>query len=295
MVVTRFAPTISGNLHIGSLYNAYLNWKFAKENGGKFYLRLDGQQLDRKGSRKGYADSIEEDLDYFGLKPDKVIRQYERKDLYRKEFIRRVIDAKRDDIYYCDCTPEKITDRVVNGSNLCGIIRTEKYDVDKIGSTKIGFVIKREYLYDNHCRELGKKLDLDNYRTVVRIKCSQAPMLDVAVFFDGQPDLSWTSAFDDMEMGITHRIRGLDIEPFCWLEREAARTLDYNTDTNTFHGIIYNGQGKKLSKWAKSPRASDLINSGVITKEKLFNWFDTLPGTRNTEPIKYMENWEVLV
>src|SRR5271154_3741405 len=78
--VVRFAPSPTGRIHIGNARTALLNWLFAKRRGGTFILRFDDTDLER--SKPEYADAIEADLEWLGIKPDLVRRQSERMRVY---------------------------------------------------------------------------------------------------------------------------------------------------------------------------------------------------------------------
>jgi glutamyl-tRNA synthetase len=78
--VVRFAPSPTGRIHIGNARAALLNWLFAKRHGGTFILRFDDTDLER--SKAEYAEAIEADLDWLGIKPDLVRRQSERMAAY---------------------------------------------------------------------------------------------------------------------------------------------------------------------------------------------------------------------
>ena len=79
-VNVRFAPSPTGYLHIGNLRPALFNWLFAQCRGGRFILRFD--DTDAARSTREYADAIEADLAWIGIRPDTVIRQSDRFDLY---------------------------------------------------------------------------------------------------------------------------------------------------------------------------------------------------------------------
>jgi len=128
--------------------------------------------------------------------------------------------------------------------------------------------IKREYYYDDHCRDLQKKGNLRNARTVLRVR-SEAP-LDVAIYFNRIPDLCFTSALDDQKAGITHSIRGSDIAPFTMLEREAGKLIGYVAN-NLFHGMVVDRRQVKLSKFIGSPPAIKKLESGSTPNEVLTN------------------------
>ena len=78
--VVRFAPSPTGRIHIGNTRTALLNWLFARRRGGRFILRFDDTDLER--SRREYADAIETDLEWLGIRPDLVRRQSERMGAY---------------------------------------------------------------------------------------------------------------------------------------------------------------------------------------------------------------------
>jgi glutamyl-tRNA synthetase len=78
--VVRFAPSPTGRIHIGNARTALLNWLFVRRRGGTFILRFD--DTDRERSRTEYADAIEADLEWLGIRPDLVRRQSERMSAY---------------------------------------------------------------------------------------------------------------------------------------------------------------------------------------------------------------------
>jgi len=83
-VITRFAPSPTGNLHVGNIRAALHNWLFARKNGGRFLLRLDDTDIER--SRPEYADGIRADLGWLGLHWDGEERQSDRFALYEEKF-----------------------------------------------------------------------------------------------------------------------------------------------------------------------------------------------------------------
>ena len=83
-VITRFAPSPTGNLHVGNIRAALHNWLWARKSGGTFLLRLDDTDLER--SRAEYADAIRADLQWLGLRWDGVEKQSDRFALYESRF-----------------------------------------------------------------------------------------------------------------------------------------------------------------------------------------------------------------
>ncbi|WP_447727930.1 glutamate--tRNA ligase [Sphingomonas koreensis] len=83
-VVTRFAPSPTGRLHVGNIRTALHNWMWARKSGGRFLLRID--DTDRERSREEHVASIRADLSWLGLVPDGETRQSGRFDLYEQRF-----------------------------------------------------------------------------------------------------------------------------------------------------------------------------------------------------------------
>lgn len=119
---TRAALTISGHLHLGGLYNALLNYIAAKKDNGTFLLRLDGIKLNN--IRENYQKSLEEDLITFGLVPDQVIKQSDRRELYQSKMTELL---KQEGVYFCDCKTDNINYRASMNSQMIELKRDEKY------------------------------------------------------------------------------------------------------------------------------------------------------------------------
>lgn len=102
-VITRFAPSPTGSLHVGNVRTALHNWLWARKHGGRFLLRIDDTDLER--SKEEYVDGIRVDLAWLGLDVDGEERQSARFDLYEREF-EKLKAAGR--VYACYETPEEL-------------------------------------------------------------------------------------------------------------------------------------------------------------------------------------------
>ena len=102
-VVTRFAPSPTGRLHVGNIRTALHNFLFARREGGTFVLRID--DTDRERSTQEFDQAIRDDLDWLGLTPDKVVRQSERFDIYEREFDKLKTAGR---VYACYETPDEL-------------------------------------------------------------------------------------------------------------------------------------------------------------------------------------------
>ena len=102
-VITRFAPSPTGRLHVGNIRAALHNYLLAAQSGGRFLLRIDDTDLER--SREEYVAAIHADLDWLGLHHAEIVRQSERFELYEREFDKLRADGR---VYACTETPEEL-------------------------------------------------------------------------------------------------------------------------------------------------------------------------------------------
>ena len=103
-VVTRFAPSPTGTLHIGGVRTALFNYVYAKQNDGLFLVRIE--DTDRERSTKEFEQNILDNLSSIGLNPDEIpINQSERNDIYIKA-AEKIIETGN--AYWCDCSQETL-------------------------------------------------------------------------------------------------------------------------------------------------------------------------------------------
>jgi glutamyl-tRNA synthetase len=197
-VVTRFAPSPTGRLHVGNIRTALHNFLFARKNGGKFLLRID--DTDRERSTAEFDAAIRDDLEWLGLKPDAMVRQSERFALYEREF-ERLKAAGR--VYACYETPEELDLRrkVLLGRGLPPVY--ERKDPDEAPP-------------EGRAPHWRFRLDHESpieFRDLVRGDQRFDPKLlsDPVV---RREDGSWLyllpSVIDDVDLGVTHVVRGED-------------------------------------------------------------------------------------
>ncbi len=240
MIVTRFAPSPTGYLHIGGLRTALYSYLWAKKNGGKFLLRIEDTDLKRNSLEATKA--IEEAFKWVGLKQDgKIYYQSKRMDIY-KEHIQKLLDEKK--AYYCYMSKDELD-----------TLRAEQMKA------------KQRPRYDGRYRDF-KGTPPSGIEPVVRIK---TPINETITFSDGikgkisvktdevmddfiiarsdgTPTYNFVVAIDDHYMGITDIIRGDD-----HLSNTPKQIVVYKAfgwDLPKFYHVpmILNPQGKKLSK-----------------------------------------------
>ncbi|NOZ68997.1 MAG: glutamate--tRNA ligase [Deferribacteres bacterium] len=199
-VRVRFAPSPTGFLHIGGARTALFNWLYARHNNGVFILRIE--DTDRSRSTDEYIDAIIQGMKWLGLDWDEgPFRQTARFDLYRSYADRLLKEGRA---YYCYCSPAELEAR-----------------------RKEAMAAGRALKYDGRCRDL--KEPVPGVSPVVRFRMPQEgqtvvddlirgrvtfanDQLDDLIILrsDGTPTYNLTVVADDIDMGITHVIRGDD-------------------------------------------------------------------------------------
>jgi len=209
MIVTRFAPSPTGRLHVGNLRTALHNWLLARkgddEGPGKFLLRIDDTDAER--SREEYVTAIREDLAWLGLTPDAEFRQSQRLDLYEDAFA-KLKDAGRVYPAYETAQELELKRKIALGRGLPPI-----YDRAALSMSEDGRAAKEAEGIAPHWRF---KLDHDEliaWEDGVRgpQKFDPAQLSDPVI---RRADGSWLymlpSVIDDMDMGVTDVLRGED-------------------------------------------------------------------------------------
>jgi len=197
-VITRFAPSPTGRLHVGNIRTALHNYLFARKHRGTVLLRID--DTDRERSTSEFDQAIRDDLDWMGLKPDRVVRQSERFDLYEREF-ERLKAAGR--VYAAYETPEELELRrkVLLGRGLPPVYERKPADAP----VPEGRVPHWRFRLDHDAPILFKDLVRGEQRFDPKL------LSDPVVRREGG---SWLyllpSVIDDVDLGVTHVVRGED-------------------------------------------------------------------------------------
>jgi glutamyl-tRNA synthetase len=197
-IVTRFAPSPTGRLHVGNIRTALHNYLFALKQGGRFVLRID--DTDRERSTAEFDQAIRDDLDWLGLKPDSMVRQSDRFALYEREF-EKLKAAGR--VYACYETPEELELRrkVLLGRGLPPVYERQAADTPVPEG-----------------RAPHWRFRLDHDRPIEWTDIIRGPQkFDPKLLSDPvvrREDGSWLyllpSVIDDVDLGVTHIVRGED-------------------------------------------------------------------------------------
>ena len=198
-VVTRFAPSPTGHLHIGGARTAIFNWLFSRHNGGKFILRIE--DTDTQRSTEEYTKSILESLRWLGIDWDEgPYFQTQRLDLYRA-YAERLYQSGW--AYYCECSPEEVEQRRQEAFAK-GL--KPKYDGACRGK---GLTPAPGRVLRFRCPQTGTTVVKDIIKGVLSFDNSELDDL-VLIRNDGMPTYNFSVIVDDITMGITHVIRGDD-------------------------------------------------------------------------------------
>lgn len=204
-VTTRFAPSPTGTLHVGNIRTAIHNWLFARRHGGRFLLRID--DTDRARSEERHVDAIRADLDWLGLVPDGEARQSARFDRYESCFAALVASGR---VYPAYETAQELDlkRKVLLGRGLPPVY-------DRAALT-LGDADRAAFEAEG--RRPHWRFRLDHAAPILWDDLVRGPQrFDPALLSDPvvrRADGSWLyllpSVIDDIDMGISHVVRGED-------------------------------------------------------------------------------------
>ena len=276
-VVTRFAPSPTGRLHVGNIRTALHNFLFSRKNGGTFILRID--DTDRERSTAAFDQAIHGDLEWLGLAPDNVVRQSERFDLYEREF-ERLKAAGR--VYACYETPDELELRrkVLLGRGLPPVYERKPADAP---------------VPEGRAPHWRFRLDHDApiaWTDLIRGEQRFDPKLlsDPVV---RREDGSWLyllpSVIDDVDLGVTHVVRGEDHVSNSAVQIQMFEALGARPPQFAHEALLVAAEGK-LSKRLGSYGAEHLREEGVEPMALL----DLLARIGTSLPIEPIASLEAL-
>ena len=252
-IVGRFAPSPTGLLHLGGARTALFTWLYSKSLGGDCLLRLEDTDAER--SEQKYTDSIINSFKWMGIEFDQEpVYQSRNKDNHLDKAQELVNKGKA---YYCDCSPERLKK-----------IREEQQK-------------KREKpKYDGKCRELGLE---KGPNTVIRFKNPESGsvtfkdlvrgQMEVAnkelddlilVRSDGSPTYNLCVVVDDLDMNITHVVRGDDHINNTFRQINIFKALEESVPIYGHVPMILGEDGKRMSKRHGAVNVLDYKDLGVL-------------------------------
>ena len=253
MVITRFAPSPTGQLHIGGARTALFNYLYSKNQKGKFLLRIE--DTDKERSKKIYENQIIDSLGWLGINFDDTV-------FYQSQNIKKHIDVanqllKNNFAYKCYCTQEELD---------------QKREIAKQNSVN--------YIYDGKCRDLREEKNLP---FVVRLKIEKNKKImlydgvqgDVEIdtstledFIllrsDNTPTYNLSASVDDKLMNITHVIRGDDHKINALKQIMIFQYMGWKLPKYFHIPLIHSEDGKKLSKRDNASTTEDYKKIGIL-------------------------------
>lgn len=199
-VRVRFAPSPTGHLHIGGTRTALFNWLYARHHKGTFILRIE--DTDRTRSTEEYIDAIIEGMKWLGLDWDEgPYRQTDRLSIYKSYADKLLKEGKA---YYCYCSPEELEKR---RQEALAEGRTPKYDgrCRNLKEPFPGRIPAIRFIMP----QKGETIVNDLIRGEVIFENAQLDDL-IIMRSDGTPTYNYVVVVDDVDMDITHVIRGDD-------------------------------------------------------------------------------------
>ncbi len=239
-IVTRFAPSPTGYLHIGGARTALFNWLYTKHVGGRFLLRIE--DTDQERSSKGAVEAIYDGLKWLGLdwEGDAVL-QSQRAPRHREVAEQLLASGNA---YHCYCTPDELT-----------------------AMRELAMKEGRPPRYDGRWRDRDPKEAPPGVKPAVRLKAPRtgetviddqvqgevriaADQLDDMVLLrsDGTPTYMMAVVVDDHDMGITHVIRGVDHLTNAARQIQLFRAMNWHVPVYAHIPLIHGPDGAKLSK-----------------------------------------------
>lgn len=273
-VVTRFAPSPTGYLHIGGARTALFNWLLAKKTGGQFLLRIE--DTDVKRNTPTAAKQVMDDLRWLGIEwdqgpevegPNGPYYQSQRRDIYDK-YLQQLLEEGK--AYYCFDTPEEleaIREKAAKEKKSLVYPRPEKFptseDVENARSEGRPVTV-RFVMPDN------VEIEIDD---IIRgqVKFPPGEFGDFIIQkSDGFPTYHFAVVVDDELMGVTHVVRGQEHLMNTPLHQSLQKALGFRIPKYAHMSVTVSEGGGKLSK-RERPRALKLaINSmQQVDKQKL--------------------------
>ena len=265
-VTVRFAPSPTGNIHIGNARTALFNWLFARQNEGRFILRFD--DTDAARSRSAYAEDIARDLDWLGVVPDLVIRQSDRLDFYHAAADR--LRAKGL-LYPCYETSEELERRrrlrlsrrlpPVYGREALTLSDAEKAKLEAAGRKPHWRFLLPNFKDDPlaPARTPITWEDLVRGGETVDLASLSDPVL---IREDGTFLYTLPSVADDIGLGVSHVIRGDDHLTNTGVQIALFRALEAEPPVFGHHNLLTTATGEGLSKRSKALSIGSLREAG---------------------------------
>ncbi|AUC53497.1 glutamate--tRNA ligase [Sagittula sp. P11] len=257
MTVTRFAPSPTGYIHVGNLRTALFNFLIARKSGGTFVLRIDDTDPER--SKEAYVDALKQDLEWLGITWDRIERQSLRLDRYA-EAADKLREMGR--FYEAWETPTELDLKRKKQLNMG---KPPVYDRAALALSEDEKAKMRAERGDGVWRFklIQERIEWED-GILGPISIDAASVSDpVLIRADGQVLYTIASVVDDMEMGITHVVRGNDHVTNTATQIQIIEALGGTPPSFAHHSLLTGPQGEALSKRLGTLALRDLREAGV--------------------------------
>ena len=280
-IVTRFAPSPTGNLHIGSARTALFNWLFAKNIKGKFLLRIE--DTDKVRSTKESINKILDGLTWLNLQWDDQIIYQSKNQKRHKEVAEELL--KKGLAYKCFCSEE---------------------DLNKMREE--AKILKKPFRYNRMWREKNSKDAPQNIKPVIRIKSpikgetiiediiqgtikvSNEEIDDFIILrSDETPTYMLSVVVDDYDMKVTHLIRGHDHLTNTFRQNVIYEAMQWNKPITAHIPLILGSDGSKMSKRHGAIDVEEYKTKGILPNA-LINYMLRLGWSHGDDEIISLEN-----
>ena len=259
MIVTRFAPSPTGRLHLGHAFSAALGHQRARESGGRFLLRIE--DLDQGRSRPEFVEGIFEDLGWLGIEWDgPVLVQSERTTEYQDALDRL---RERGLVYACFCTRADIAQSLTAphgdaATSYPGTCRALPDDPERRATTP-------------HCWRLNsaaalERADLPGWTEADGTTYSSvASQIGDAILArkDAPASYHLSCVVDDAASGVNLVVRGADLRPSTPIQRLLQEILGLPEPHYLHHPLVTHADGRRLAKRDLAPTLAAMRESGV--------------------------------
>lgn len=277
-VVTRFAPSPTGTLHIGGVRTALFNYVYAKQNDGLFLIRIE--DTDKERSTKEFEKNILDSLNSIGLSPDlDPINQSQRNDIY-KAAAQKLIDSNQ--AYYCDCSVEELdqmrAEQQAKGMKPQYDGRSRDKNLPKSEKTVLRLKTPLE----------GEVVVKDHVRGDIIFNNSELDDL-IILRSDGSPTYHLCNVVDDYEQGVTTVIRGEDHISNTPRQIHIQNALGYPELEYAHLPLVLGSDKKRLSKRHAATSLQEYKELGYLDSA-ILNTLARLGWSRGEKEVFYLED-----
>ena len=277
-VITRFAPSPTGTLHIGGVRTALFNYVYAKQNDGLFLVRIE--DTDRERSTKEYEKNILDNLASIGLKPDQApINQSERNEIYIKA-AEKIIESGN--AYWCDCSTEEL-DKMREEQTAAG--KKPMYDGR---SRNLGLERSENTVLRLATPEKGEIIVNDIIRGEIKFNNSELDDL-ILLRSDGTPTYHLCNVVDDYEQGVTTVIRGEDHISNTPRQIHIQNALGYPELDYAHLPLVLGTDKKRLSKRNAATSLKEYREKGYLDSA-ILNTLARLGWSKGDNEVFYLED-----